>query len=560
MLPLLCLFTLLFWVAAPRAAEEPPGVAGLTRAEALRLGEQLYRKGLLPSGQPAQAIVQGDTEVEADMFSCESCHMRSGLGSYEGGVLTTPTNGAVLFKAQFNYRQPSPDQLKTIPAYMLPLYQAPPRRPAYTDTTLSVALRDGMDPNGRVLDEVMPRYLLDERDMAILVYYLKSLSPEYSPGVDQNTIRFATVVTDRVPAKEREAMLKPLEKYVRGRNSRAKTVESRAGYGFYAEWMDLIYRRLSLSVWELKGPPETWRSQLEEYYRKEPVFALIGGISHGEWRPVHEFGEEHRIPCLLPATDLPVISQSDWYTLYFSKGHYQEGEAAARFLAAGEQPDRDGELLQIFRDSAEGRASAAGFRESWQKLGRKAPAERMLSAGEAVTVELLEQATLEKRPAVLLLWTGPEALPLLEKVAALSGRPETIFLSASLLQDKIGALPEQLREKSYITYPYALPAGKGGAHRGNGAPLGRERRIAARMNSLGLLLTDSLMMMRGEFYRERFFEVIDMLQDRGHPYSAEFERYSFGPGQRYASKGCYVVQLSPGPGGELLQKSEWVIH
>jgi hypothetical protein len=32
------------------------------------------------------------------------------------------------------------------------------------------------------------------------------------------------------------------------------------------------------------------------------------------------------------------------------------------------------------------------------------------------------------------------------------------------------------------------------------------------------------------------------------------------PGQRYASKGCYVAQLGPGPRPELLMKSEWVLH
>ena len=98
--------------------------------------------------------------------------------------------------------------------------------------------------------------------------------------------------------------------------------------------MDFAYRRkLSIVRWDLKGPPETWRGQLEEYNRKEPVFALLGGMTNGEWRPVHDFSEEHHIPCILPITDFPVISETDWYTLYFSKGLYQEGEAAARYLA-----------------------------------------------------------------------------------------------------------------------------------------------------------------------------------------------------------------------------------
>jgi len=42
--------------------------------------------------------------------------------------------------------------------------------------------------------------------------------------------------------------------------------------------------------------------------------------------------------------------------------------------------------------------------------------------------------------------------------------------------------------------------------------------------------------------------------------SSPFERISFGPGQRYASKGCFIVQVSKGAKPELVRKSDWVIH
>lgn len=559
-----CFMALLFTGKGEAADRKPqPETTGLSREESLRLGEQIYRKGMLMSGKSATAIVQGDIEVEGTMFSCQSCHMRSGLGSYEGRILTTPTNGANLFSSQFNIRQPSAAQLKTIPAYLLPLFQSPPRRPAYTDETLAIALRGGIDPTGRMLHAVMPRYFLDDRNMVNLINYLRVLSTELSPGVTKTTLSFATVITEDVPAREREAMLKPLENYVRGRNSKAKTFESRAKYGLYAEGMDLAYRRLTLSVWELKGPPQTWRKQLEEYYRKEPVFALLGGITTGDWQPVHEFSEEHRIPCLFPITDIPVISETDWYTLYFSKGYYQEGEAAARFLSAMADLQADKRLLQIFRDTPEGRAFSAGFQETWQKLGHQSPVNRTLRAGEAITKELLEQLTDNERPSAILLWVGPEAVQTLEEISAMTYRPEKVFLSASLLKQGIRRLPEQMRDVTYITYPYSLSSERVSMR--NPKPvkdlqLINDRTISKKMNSLGFLLTDALMMMRENFYRERFLEVIDMLQDRPQPYSADYERYSFGPGQRYASKGCYIVQLTHGASPELVRKSDWVIH
>ncbi len=68
-----------------------------------------------------------------------------------------------------------------------------------------------MESSGRVLDPYMPRYLLQDQDMAVMIAYLKTLSSDYSPGVDaqnfalcdgyQQTCRPESATSRQLPGK-----------------------------------------------------------------------------------------------------------------------------------------------------------------------------------------------------------------------------------------------------------------------------------------------------------------------------------------------------------------------
>jgi hypothetical protein len=555
--------------AAVAGSAEKPGVSS---EETLRQGERIYRDGLTPSGEPITALVQGDIEVDGTMFSCESCHLRSGLGSFEGGVVTPPTNGKTLY-APYDHRPEvgeagmgmmgSAVKARLASIYLMSRYDKFPTRPAYTDETLAAALENGVDPTGREFDPVMPRYHLDKPDMALLVAYLKSLSAQPSPGVTATTIRFATVITEEVGQQERDAMLRPLEVYLGARNNQGLTANNMVRRGRLKNVVDPNFRELTLARWELKGPAETWRSQLEEYYRKEPVFALLGGITTGEWKPIHDFCEQNRIPCLFPITDFPVVSSTDWYTLYFSKGFYQEGQAAARHIGRTEGISPEATVAQVYPDTPAGRAFATGFREAWSELDRRAPVDRPLPA-DADVKAFLRTVTEQDHPAILALWLGAEAWPALEAVASGGNAPKGIYASASLLQDKVLALPETLRDVTYLTYPYALsapPLVMGGVvQRGLGpkppVPI-TDRRIARKMVSLCSALSLVLQEWESDFYRDY---ALDLIDGTDAVVDSPYERLSFGPGQRYASKGCFVVQVTHGADPTVEPRSGWVIH
>ncbi len=540
----------------PAPASSSGAVAGLSPDRALALGERMYRQGLLPSGAPLRTQVSEDGPVPGSAFTCLSCHLRSGVGSIEGGVVTLPANAARLFQPRY-WKLPnlSPEARKDILAI------TPEARPAYTDATLGRVLRTGVDPTGHELHPAMPRFQLSDPNMAILIHYLRSLSATVSPGVDATTIRFATVVTEEVSLEDERAMLVPMNNYLARHNRYSDGFDNRMYQSAGGSEMNGSYRRLALSVWRLKGAPETWGRQLEAYLAEEPVFALLGGISYGDWRPIHTFCETHRLPCLLPITDLPVLSNTDWYTLYFSKGFYQEGQAAARYLAS---LPPGGRVLQITQEGPAGQALAAGFRETWRELGRRGLKEVRLGQGETqVSGARLDALLRKERPAALLLWTGPGSFAALGELAESARHPEQVFLSSRLLGPTVSELPEGARAFTRITYPYRDPkhepeVSKYAATLMAGlTPRNPESRIATRVYSMIQVLRQGLAEMYLNFYRDNLLDRIGMQAEQALP---DYLRLSFGPGQRYAAKGCYIMQLSPGPDPQLLRRSEWIIH
>ena len=533
-------------------------------------GERMYREGILPSGEAMQAIVMGDIPVDGRMFTCDDCHQRSGLGSDEGTVITWPTTGKELYQPRRRagaYRPSTNTVEKGRNKFSLPeYYQLKDVRPAYTDSTLAHALRIGVDPNGRKIDPIMPRYLLNKKDMDILVQYLKTLSTTLSPGVDDTTIHLATVIGAEVSEQEKQDMLMVLQAHIDSHNSQTRHQERRAELGpFFRAEMYQAYRRLDLAVWQLQGAEESWRDQLENYYKKQPVFALLGGISKGSWQQIHTFSEEHKIPCIFPVTDLPVISATDWYTLYFSKGYYQEGESSAKYLRAALGGTKNSSIVQVFRSDREGLALAEGFRRTWEGIGGSTPREVILAADSPADGQALLKQTDFSSASALLLWLDKKDEDLFRKLAEQAGPDTMIFTSGTLLKDNFSAIPDELRDKVYLTYPYILP--DDGKRRNFVVNRWLEIRnipqtnftTQAKMYFLGWMLPGALKSMRSEFYREYFVEGFDMMTDQDYAI-AVYPRLSFGPGQRYASKGCYIVKLSKGPNPALLPMNDWVTY
>jgi hypothetical protein len=209
-------------------------------------------------------------------------------------------------------------------------------------------------------------------------------------------------------------------------------------------------RKWTLHIWDLKGPPDTWQKQLDNFYRKEPVFALLSGITGSTWQPVHEFCENSRIPCWFPSVDLPIDSVNGFYSIYFQRGVKLEASVLAKYFASEPNiaPHR---IVQIYHDDAIGNGAATTINEVFKDTGilvENRPISRVdSSALETLMVGLSEQDA-------LMLWLNASDITLLDNITVPNS---SIFISGRLAGAETAPLAQPWKQVAQMIYPYELP-------------------------------------------------------------------------------------------------------
>ncbi len=316
-------------------------------------GEGIYRRGMSTSGVALRGERQPGLYVEGATAACVNCHRRSGLGMKEGHLTIPPVAGKYLF-------HPRAGNVDDLDLMFVPGMHAD--RDPYTDATLSKAIREGVGADGKPLDVLMPRFQLDDPQMAALISYLKGLSAGPSPGATESTLHFATVLTPDSDPAVRQGVLDVLNKFFDDKNhyTRAESPRLRSS----KRMMFKVNRHWQLHVWQLSGAPETWEAQLRTQLAAQPVFAVISGLGGRNWAPVHHFCESEELPCLFPNVDLPVDDVHPFDTLYFSKGVLLEAELIAHGLRADNEHSQKHRVVQVYRRSDVGLEAAGALRKA----------------------------------------------------------------------------------------------------------------------------------------------------------------------------------------------------
>ena len=422
------------WAAALALASAAGPAAVAAPLDLVAQGERIYRLGEGSDGHPLRAEYGSGTRASGAAMACIACHRGSGLGGIEGEVSIPPITG----RALFGTGDP------VVVRYDLRIgakLSAP--HAAYDEAAFARIIRAGRDPAGRELNALMPRYALGERELRAVAAYLKTLSVSASPGVDTDTIHVATVIAPGVAPARREAFLATLNAFVSqanlsvrpGQRQKLSMIERRAGQR----------RKWSLEVWELSGPANGWQAQLEAHQQSQPAFVLLSGLADGEWQPVQDFCERHRVGCWFPSVDiLPRAAERGRYALYFSGGVGTDAAVVAHALRGAA-----GRVLQVVGADVRAREGVAALRVALGSAGRQLTE---VAASDVAGLATALAAISEDDAVVL--WLTPEELERLP-VAAPAAH---VYLSGVLAGAEAVAVPHAWRMNATMAQQLERPS------------------------------------------------------------------------------------------------------
>jgi len=520
-------------------------------------GQSIYLRGVLGSGAPLAGSREDGLVARGADAACVNCHQRSGLGTAEGRLSIPPITGDYLFHSRANGAgEPVLPYVGTVRG----------DREPYTEATLARAIRDGLDPDGRRLNYLMPRFALGDGDMAALIAYLKALGVRRVPGVTEAVLHFATIVTPDADPVKRRGMLDVLESFFVQKNLaplKPSPAMLTSGRTQYAKSMYMANRRWQLHVWELTGPASTWRAQLEKRLAAEPVYAVLSGLGGSNWAPVHEFCEQNAIPCLFPNVEVPVVADGDFYPMYFSKGVLLEAQLIARTILGTDDRPAVGAVEQIYRAGDSGERAAGALAAQLKGRGVEVHSTVLPAGapGRGVPAALRKAARREDgRGQALVLWLRPG------DVAALGEVPkgQAVYLSGLMGGLERSPLPAGWRERTLMTYP-SDPPDKRGVRLDYPLVFFRYRHIPLVAEQVQTdtylacsLLADVLNRMADNFARPYLVEQLQGLLEH-RLITGYYPRLSLASNQRFASKGGYVVHFRDPGGTALVAVGDWIV-
>jgi hypothetical protein len=362
---------------------------------------------------------------------------------------------------------------------------------------------------------------------------------------------------------KRRGMLDVMEHYFADKNTFPfpPSPHMRAsGRGIYSKSMYMANRRWQLHVWELTGPAATWDAQLAQHLAQEPVFAMLSGLGGSNWTPVHEFCEHEALPCLFPNVEVPVVANRDFYSLYFSEGVLLEAAMIAKRISEPAAGPPAKAVLQIYRAGDSGMPAAQALAAALRRNGIDVRSQ-VLAAGEEGRglPEAVRGAS--TGDAALVLWLRPADIAALGEAPAAQAR---VFMSGLMGGLERAPVPPSWRSRTRLAYPLDLPE-RSRVRIDYTLEWFSIRHIPVVAQQVQVdtylacgLLAETVSHLADTFVRDYLVErAEEMLEHR--VMTGDYPRLALAEGQRFASKGGYLVQFAATEGSRLTADGDWLV-
>jgi len=522
--------------------------------ESILAGKEIYRHGKLLSGDNLVATTIGDVKLNGEQAACVNCHRHSGLGSTEGSTIAPAITGEILFsehKIKAHRYQPNTKQSSSSLD-----------RPAYTKDALRNTLLSGVDVNGVALNRLMPHYAFSNEDYENLHAYLNSLSIN-DDGVTDSTLHIATIIDERVSPKKISTLLHTLERYLSDLNSNSRHEAERSAQApIQKEWQYQGYRTLKLHVWKLSGEPETWQQQLEQHYRKTPVFAVATGISKDSWKSVDAFCNKKELPCILPTIKTPGYSINNFYTLYYNAGPYNDASVIANYYNNSDNETLAENILQLHDTSSysivandtllQGISSNANISINSIALDSSFNAEKLRSQ-------------LDNKKSTVMVWAKTLNSEMIDALSENKNSIQSVFIPYYLAtsMDTRKAI-ESIGIPVLTAYPFVNPDSEVRATirsslwaRSRKIDLSEKEVFTNTFTAINLLV-DAIKHVRSHFNRAYIIELLEHMLDKA-VLTGMYPKLSIGPGQRYSSRGGFIMKVPAQASLPLQAQSPWLL-
>ena len=494
-------------------------------------GRRIYEDGVLASGELLKGVRLDDVEVEGKNAACTNCHRASGLGGIEAGIKVPPIHGAFLFPEADDERSAVLDPIKLKLAVL--------NHEIYNDESFAKVIKQGVNVNGSNLNKIMPRYGLDDHNIAALKAYLQQLSKHNSEGVKDRVISFATIFTPDVSEQQKKIYIDLIQEYFRYRNANWTPGGRKMRVG--PEAIPRTERQWDLLVWTLEGDPATWNQQLHAFYKQQPVFAAISGASNTSWDPVAAFCQEQKLPCLFPGINLaPKIE--DKYNFFFSKGVTLDAEILASYLKnATKQHHKAKKIVQVYRNNFMGQQIAGKLHEKLDGFEIKDVwfDENNLHALDDVIKSLSAED-------LVVFWLNKDDFSYIEKIN--HHQVKNAYFSGYLGNMDAVSYPQSWKKVAKVIYPYEM-YDKRMLHTINlnswlnshGIAL-QDEKVQSEVLFDMYLLDDVTGEMMDNLYRDYMIEKVESILSQASN-TTIYPSVSLGPNQRLLSKSGYIVKF-----------------